>query len=150
MLRKQMEEFKGRYKPYIDERGWKDSRLDPDYMSIRGYGNNGSFAFIGSVKEHFVHGVGANIIAYSGGVVRSNDRPDVMCTVYDTLVSYNSCAQNFSMTDIIDVETQTEVTDLDLTDDGSPNGLTIATPDEEKRYSEALEVIRNRNIDRII
>lgn len=146
VLRKQMELFKERYTPYVNADGLRESILQPDFITIRGTGNDSYFSFHGSIKELFVHGDGANIIAYSGGIVRCNDRPDVMCAVCDTLISYNQCLENFSARNLIDVEIQTEVDAKVLSAEEISNGFTPVTPEEELRYSVALEAINERKI----
>lgn len=144
-LRKYMEEFKERYTPYIDQEGWEDHDMNPDSIDIHAYGESSSFSFYGSIKELFVHGEGARLISYSGGIVRSVDHPDVMCSLRDTQVSYNDMAVASGMWEAIDVETQTELHDLDLGEEGSPNGFVPATPEDEQRFAVAREAIRKRN-----
>lgn len=143
-LRKYMEEFKARYTPYIDKEGWQDDGFGPDDVDITAYGENASFHFFGTIKELFVHGKGARLISYSGGIVRSVDHPDVMCAIGNTLVSYNDMAVTPNLREAIDVETQTEVHDLDFGGEGTPNGFDTATPEDEQRYSAAREAIRER------
>lgn len=145
VLRKQMEVFKQRYTSYIDDEGWDDFEITPDLVDISAYSDSYSFHFFGTIRELFVHGEGANLIGFSGSVVRSNDRPDVMCSLRETQVSYNDTVMSSNAAEVIDVETQTEVNDLDLGDDGSPNGFSPATPEDELRFSVAREAIRERN-----
>lgn len=145
VLRKQMEVFKQRYTSYIDDEGWDDFEITPDLVDISAYSDSYSFHFFGTIRELFVHGEGANLIAFSGGIVRSNDHPDVMCSLREAQVSYNDTVMSSDAAEVIDVETQTEVYDLDLGDNGSPNGFTTATPEDELRFSIAREAIRERN-----
>lgn len=143
-LRKYMEEFKERYTPYIDDKGWRDEGFGPDDMDITAYSNSYSFHFYGSIKEYFVHGEGAKLIAYSGGVIRSIDHPDVMCSIREAQVSYNDMSVTSGMWEAIDVETQTELHDLNFGGEGIPNGFDTVTPEDELRYSVARDAIRKR------
>lgn len=146
VLRSQFEEFKRRYTPYAGDKGWRKPIQYPDSITQYDNGGDNYLAFFGSIKELFVHGEGANIIGLSGGVVRSIDYPDIMCRLNNTQVSYNNFAQNSSLSDTINVETQTEVNDFDFSEANLPHGFTAATPEDEKRYSDALCTINKRKI----